>query len=142
MGSDLHMSPPTPDEHRIVRHDNLTAVYSRHTDGIYRGGTQTWFRKHRWEDPEGTAFVTLRQTHPSWRVVTLASGKHVAGAALPPEVPYEYLATPDPDWEGEEKRLKAAHAYALRDLTRARLAVEAKERELDEFLDRKRAAGA
>lgn len=114
MGSDLHLSPPTPDEHRIVRSGSVTAVYSRHTDGIYRDGTETWFRQHHIHDPDEAALKALRATHPGWQVTTLPPGSVLSETA-----PLDYLAEADRDWGAEEKRLVARMEYADRDLVRA-----------------------
>ena len=98
MGSDLHMSPPSPDEYRIVRSGNVTAVYSRHTDGIY-GDTRTWTRLHFIEDPDGIALKTLRATHGGWPVVTVSDEFDF------PETMEHLLLTPDRDWDKEEREL-------------------------------------
>lgn len=107
MGSDLHMSPPTPDEHRIVRCRETTAVYSRHTDGIY-GDTRTWTRKHHIHDPSEAALKTLKATHPDWALVTRTDFE-----AAPETLSYEALMTPDRDFDRElallDDQIASAH---------------------------------
>lgn len=101
MGSDLHMSPPTPDETRLVRSGNITAVYTRHTDGIY-GDTKTWTRQHFISDPTRAAFDSFRAMHPLWKVVTLDPETQTG---MPPTLPCDALRTADRDFEAEEREL-------------------------------------
>jgi hypothetical protein len=140
MGTDLHMNPPTPDEYRIVRCGDYTAVYYRHTDAIYKGGTNTWYRKTCHPDPHGVILNALRESS-HYRVTTLPEHKHYDGLTLPLEASLDYIGEPDMDYDGEEKRLRAAYEYALRDLTRARETVGRREEELDRFLALREEAG-
>lgn len=116
MGSDLHMSPPSPDERRIVRSGTRTALYTRHTDGIYTAGTKTWFRKHFIHDPEGLALHTLKVTMPGVKVLTLDDGAH-----LTETLPYKALAGEDRDIDAEVAELQKR---AERARERARAAYE------------------
>jgi len=99
MGSDLHMSPPTPDEKRIVVCFKRVAVYTRHTDGIY-GDTRTWTRQHSILDEDGAVLKTLKATMPGTKVTTIEDD-----IDLNETMPFETFATPDRDWDREEREL-------------------------------------
>lgn len=126
MGSDMHMSPPTPDENRAVRCGGATAVYVRHTDGIY-GDTKTWTRTYlNLEDYEGAAFDALKKTIPRVKVVSLPPNTFLA-----PTMEFDALAVADRDWEVEEAELvskvhraeeRAARVYE--DVVSAKMALE------------------
>jgi hypothetical protein len=126
------MSPPTEDEYRIVRAGAYTAVYSRHTDGIY-GDTRTWTRKHYIDDPTKAALKTLKVTHPGWRVTTLDDG-----AVIPLTAPFDYLASPDREWDKEQHELEYNVQRAEEQAARAWEGVVAAKVELERFLDEKK----
>lgn len=99
MGSDLHMSPPTPDETRLVSCGEVTAVYTRHTDGIY-GDTRTWTRKYHVKDPDGVVLTSLKAMSPGVEITTL-DPSHTSRSGMPETLSYEVLAAPDRDWDKE-----------------------------------------
>jgi len=66
MGSDLHLSPPTEAEFKIVHSHGHTAFYSRQTDGIYGSDrTDNWERTYHAADPDQVAAKALAGTRRS-----------------------------------------------------------------------------
>ena len=134
MGSDLHMSPPTPDEYRIVRSGKETAIYRRHTDAIYSQGTNTWFRHASWHDPDGSAFSVAKELHPSWGVIAFDHK-----VELEETLERQVLETPDRNFDRE---IEEARQAAIRARERSQryfeeaITLEMKLRELEQERDR------
>lgn len=113
MGSDMFMNPPAPDEKRIVHNHTQTAIYARHTDNIYREGTDTWFRKDLWDDPQGAIRDALHSVG-GFPIKTVN-----IDTSLDETLPREFLEEKDRDWQTEEKVLMGAVEAAHREADRA-----------------------